>query len=539
MKSDHVKEMLFLIILTLCACDCGRIDLAGGDAHTDFSQETDQEFDIFFIPDPPERTEFVSEPDPHEPYSDVYPPDAYVPDFWDVEFDYLDIPGDFVPDPEPCGNGVLDPGEECDDGNTNDNDECNNRCLLPRCGDGSVWHAMEDCDPPGTVRPCMTGCDSAGQEWCQAFCRWEGACEPPVETCGNGADDDCDGLVDSIIRLVPAVALSDSPVDGAGANAMAWTGSEFAVVWRGDLARTVLSRLDEWGRKVDWDRDIVIGSERPLGFFWTGSLLGHICYSSGEINGLFLQPLDPHGLPAYPPVFLYSSDSFQGTFAQWSGEAYGILFKNNYPPPTGVFFKSASADGVHVSDAVLEPDYFEMRSFRWIDSEYAMLHFSADAYENRMDFLSPDGALLRTVSIPQPPDMEARIGEVDFTWTGSRFLIAWAENGPLAVSAHERSGAVVSSSTIASNDASSPIIVWTGSEAGLFWISRRDGNHEIYFTRLGADGARLGDDIRLTSTAFDSENPSPVWAASSYGLAWYDSDGIDDDIFFMRFAVCP
>src|SRR5207253_6837057 len=30
--------------------------------------------------------------------------------------------------PGSCGNGVLDPGEQCDDGNTRDGDRCSARC---------------------------------------------------------------------------------------------------------------------------------------------------------------------------------------------------------------------------------------------------------------------------------------------------------------------------------------------------------------------------------------------------------------------------
>ncbi len=45
------------------------------------------------------------------------------------------LPDDDEP-PSPCGNGTLDEGEECDDGNKDDNDACRNDCLLNRCGDG-------------------------------------------------------------------------------------------------------------------------------------------------------------------------------------------------------------------------------------------------------------------------------------------------------------------------------------------------------------------------------------------------------------------
>ena len=44
-----------------------------------------------------------------------------------------------------CGDGVIDPGEECDDGNFDDRDECTNFCEAPRCGDGIV-HEGEECD---------------------------------------------------------------------------------------------------------------------------------------------------------------------------------------------------------------------------------------------------------------------------------------------------------------------------------------------------------------------------------------------------------
>jgi len=63
-----------------------------------------------------------------------------------------------------CGNGVIDPGEECDDGNTNDNDRCVS-CKNAVCGDAAVCNdpsctsgpggAQEQCDPPG---PDTTNC---------------------------------------------------------------------------------------------------------------------------------------------------------------------------------------------------------------------------------------------------------------------------------------------------------------------------------------------------------------------------------------------
>jgi cysteine-rich repeat protein len=43
------------------------------------------------------------------------------------------------PEPE-CGNGFVEPGEQCDDGNDIDDDDCNNDCLIP-CG--VEWEVTE------------------------------------------------------------------------------------------------------------------------------------------------------------------------------------------------------------------------------------------------------------------------------------------------------------------------------------------------------------------------------------------------------------
>ncbi|MCA9712640.1 MAG: hypothetical protein KDK70_42825, partial [Myxococcales bacterium] len=43
-----------------------------------------------------------------------------------------------------CGNGVTDPGEECDDGNDDDTDACPSTCLDATCGDGFAHARSEE-----------------------------------------------------------------------------------------------------------------------------------------------------------------------------------------------------------------------------------------------------------------------------------------------------------------------------------------------------------------------------------------------------------
>ncbi len=69
-----------------------------------------------------------------------------------------------TPDVHVCGDGVFDPRcEECDDGAANDDavpDACRTTCTLPRCGDGTVdtGEACDDGDPSS-----CDGCDASCQ----------------------------------------------------------------------------------------------------------------------------------------------------------------------------------------------------------------------------------------------------------------------------------------------------------------------------------------------------------------------------------------
>ncbi len=77
-----------------------------------------------------------------------------------------------------CGNGTIEPGEQCDDGNTTAGDGCDETCqVVPVCGNNFV-EFPEECDDGNTV-------DGDG---CEADCR-------VIPVCGNGLferDEECD-----------------------------------------------------------------------------------------------------------------------------------------------------------------------------------------------------------------------------------------------------------------------------------------------------------------------------------------------------------
>ena len=76
--------------------------------------------------------------------------------------------------PPRCGDHVVDPGEQCDDGNNSDSDDCTNNCQVAVCGDGLVHTKgtppFEECDDGNTTPG----------DGCSATCTRE---------CGNGVID--------------------------------------------------------------------------------------------------------------------------------------------------------------------------------------------------------------------------------------------------------------------------------------------------------------------------------------------------------------
>lgn len=135
-------------------------------------------------------------------------------------------PGDGDGDPTTggplCGNGVVDEGEACDDGNLSDFDECTTNCLLNICGDGLVQANVEECDDGNNVSDdgcssecvaefCGDGviqaheeCDDSNMidsDECTANCTiavcGDGSLLADVETCDDGNDDDSDSCPSS------------------------------------------------------------------------------------------------------------------------------------------------------------------------------------------------------------------------------------------------------------------------------------------------------------------------------------------------------
>ncbi|TPV94268.1 MAG: hypothetical protein B7733_16310 [Myxococcales bacterium FL481] len=91
-----------------------------------------------------------------------------------------------------CGNGVVESGEQCDDGNDSNMDSCTNACELPRCGDGYYQNgAGEQCDDGNNSNG-----DACTNE-CKAAQCGDGFVRSGVEECDDGNVDNSDDCLDT------------------------------------------------------------------------------------------------------------------------------------------------------------------------------------------------------------------------------------------------------------------------------------------------------------------------------------------------------
>jgi cysteine-rich repeat protein len=110
-----------------------------------------------------------------------------------------------------CGNGLPDPGEECDDGSANSDtapDACRLDCTAPRCGDGVT--------DPGRNEACDDGSRNADTGGCTSACAvarcGDGFVRASVEECDDRNNEDGDGC-SATCRLEATVTCGNGQPD--------------------------------------------------------------------------------------------------------------------------------------------------------------------------------------------------------------------------------------------------------------------------------------------------------------------------------------
>jgi hypothetical protein len=385
------------------------------------------------------------------------------------------------------------------------------------------------------------------------------------EVC-DGVDNDCDGSVDegnvcSLTCASPGKIGADVRVtfngpQGSVDPSIVWTGDGYGVAWldnRDDPVTAIyFARLDATGSKIGDDVRVSSGEALAVApkLVWTGSEFGVLWQDYEPVDqtsgtsGLRFARLDAAG-QKIGDDFRLTGDRVIEPALVWTGTEYGVAWADANFGRYIIMFARLDASGNKIAQDIratltsAEPDH--VPRLVWTGSEYGLAWLHGDSFRSvRFKRLSASGQTIggeTTVSLSSGVEWSP----LSMVWTGTGFGIAWET----ALSGHKEilfarldaTGRRLGLEVPLTDDSSAsrqPSLAWTGAEYGLSWLDDRDGNPEVYFSRIDPSGQKIGADLRVTVDAPWTYSPSLVSHGSVYGVAWSDLRDGNGEIYFAR-----
>ena len=341
-----------------------------------------------------------------------------------------------------------------------------------------------------------------------------------TEIC-DGHDNDCDGALDEDPACETTCDRAEASWDisrlasSGGAPSLVWTGSEYGVAWQDYWWGTAPSDLEIYFARIDASGNPIgsvirvtnaAGSSADPSLVWTGHEYGVVWQDLRDGNPeIYFARLDAAGNKIGTDVRLTNEpfESYDPSLV-WTGREYGVAWPNYWR-------ESNNDQGVDIFFARLDG---------------AGNRIGLDTWVSRIPLLSWRPSLVWTGS------------EFGVSWYGFQYIYPYGD-WEIFFARLDAAGQKIEDDvrvTNATGGSGSPSLVWTGSEYGVAWYDRRDGDpdEEIYFARIDASGNKLGSDIRITNAAGSSDNASLVWTGSEYGVAWLDYRDQSGEIYFAR-----
>jgi hypothetical protein len=371
--------------------------------------------------------------------------------------------------------------------------------------------------------------------------------------------DSTGAKIGSDVRVTNNLSIAEYP-------SLAWTGSEYGISWNDDRhggfpnVEIYFARLDSSGTKIG--SDVRVTFNASISYFpslvWTGSEYGISWndYRDGN-DEIYFARLNSSGtkISSDERITNAALRSYSPSLV-WTGSDYGVSFHDyrdgtGSDPPEIYFARIACCDDV-------DSDTYSECAGDCNDQEAAVNPGATelcDGIDNNCD-----GSIDEDVLCDTDTENPGKNGDDDpvtdddgndsfyssMDWNGSEYGVVWEDerdgNFEIYFTRLDTSGAEIGSNIRISNNSGSslrPEIKWAGDKYGVAWYDDSDGNEEIYFTTLSSTGTKLIGDIRVTNSSDESSFPSLMWNGSVFSLAWQDSrdyspGSTEYEIYFVR-----
>ncbi|HOT20013.1 MAG TPA: hypothetical protein PLX22_08695, partial [Spirochaetota bacterium] len=228
-------------------------------------------------------------------------------------------------------------------------------------------------------------------------------------------------------------------------------------------------------------------------------------------------------------------------FIIWDNNNYAVVYEVNYSGFSQILFSKLELDGTKIiSDNAIS----DGNSIAW----YPHIIFNEDRYlitwydsknsnfEIYLKIIGINGNII--IDSTRLSNSTTASRRPVIAWNGNDLGIVWEENinpnSTLNYLSINRLGQIIYESTITSISGVSAFtsIAYDNYSYALVWSDMRNGNAEIYFTKINSQGLKILDDIRITVATGDSIFPSLVYNGQNFAISWQDNRSGNNEIYF-------
>ncbi len=345
------------------------------------------------------------------------------------------------------------------------------------------------------------------------------------EVCGDGVDQDCDGIVDGPMIMGPDTVVAGAE-EAYGGEDVVWTGSDFAVLWTSDDSLN-LSRVDGAGNllgsfvPLDDPGASVLGGSAA----WTGSALAVAWERDWEVEAAFF---DRAGNRLLATTRLTDDPWWSASpHAQWTGSEVVVAWMDSRVMESECTMTSCFSDafitrmdvaGEEVGDDTRISD--ESRSGGWPGLAWALWTGTGLGVFWGRHYARTDPA-----GVESGPDVALSAMEVIVpVWSGSEFGLGWmagSEEG-VFLDRIDRTGDLIDSVQVTDRPRTSDVsIAWTGSEYAVLWSHYGDVEPcGVYLALLPPGEGSPRGVLEVTGCDSSIGNEAIAWSGSTLGVLW-------------------